>query len=196
MTAGRGRLLLIASALAATVAAGGCGASRVLDVGYQARPPAGAPADPRRVVIRPAADGRADRSRIGSALDRSHDLVTRRPVADIVRDALVVEVTMAGHLIVTDRPDVVLAAEVEEFWLDVVRGYKNSQYVGRIVVTLAVVDGRSGERIAARRYVGIKRLETADDPQNAGRVVMDTALSRVMHDLATDPPVVSALAAR
>ena len=193
MTAGR-RMLLIASALVTTVASGGCGASRVLDVGYQAQPPAGAPVGPRRVAIRPAADGRADQSRIGSAPDKSHDLVTRRPVADIVRDALVVEVSRAGHLIVTDRPDVVLAAEVEEFWLDVVRGYKNSQYVGRIVVALAVVDGRSGERIAARRYVGIKRLET--DDEDAGRVVMDGALSRVMHDLATDPPVVSALAAR
>ena len=58
---------------------------------------------------------------------------------------------------VAEGGDVVLAPEVEEFWIDVVSGYKTTLYVGRVVVAIAVVDGASGERVLARRYVAISR---------------------------------------
>lgn len=72
--------------------------------------------------------------------------MTRRPVSDIVRDALTVEVSRNGHAVLPDAQDVVLGAEVEEFWLDVVVGRSHAQYVGKVVLALAVVDGRNGER--------------------------------------------------
>jgi hypothetical protein len=187
-------------AVAALVAAGGCGTSSVLDVRYpesSARAAMLAVVPPRRIEIRPVLDRRTDTVRIGVRSENRQDVTTRRPVAEIVRDALVVEMTRNGHSVVADRRDVVLAAEVEEFWIDVVTGYKSSLYVGKVVIALAVVDGDSGRPILARRYVGTKRRQTAaadGGAKDAAREVMQAALARAMHDLATDPTMRAALA--
>jgi hypothetical protein len=61
-------------------------------------------------------------------------------------------------------------------------------------MALNIVDGRSGENLLARRYVGIKRREIDKGSDDARRETMDTALARAMHDLATDPELARALA--
>jgi Uncharacterized lipoprotein len=197
MTAGRPAALLTLWTIGTILALAGCSASAVLDVGYPtvtvAHAPRLAPAQARRVVIRPVADRRVDTTRIGSASKDGHAMVTRRPVADIVRDALVGEMTKAGYSVVAERWDVAVAAEVEEFWIDVVSGYKTTLYVGRVVIALAVVDGPSGEQVLVRRYVGISRREANEGPKRAGRDALDVALARTMHDVVMDPTVRAAL---
>jgi len=177
----------------------GCARSISLDVGY---PEAGvnramlASARPRRVEIRPVADRRAQTARIGVQPDGNKPIVTRRPVADIVRDALAAEVRRNGHAVVTEAPDLVLAADVDEFWLDAVVGYSSAQYVGKVALTIAVVDARSGETVLTRRYVGIRRQQAEREAKQAGREIMDLALSRAMHDPATDTELADAFAQR
>jgi hypothetical protein len=185
-------------AIVTILAGGGCSGTAVLDVGYPAvtNPPMVARVQARRVAIRPVTDRRGDTTRIGAASKKGHDVVTRRPVPDIVRDALVVEMMKAGYSVVPERWDMAVAAEVEEFWLDVVSGYRASQYVGRVVIALTMVDGQTGEQLLARRYVGISRREAEEGPEGAGRYVMDTALARAMHDLATDPTILAVLGSR
>jgi len=182
--------------VAALLAAGGCASSAVVDVGY---PAAGANRSmlasvaPRRVEIAPVTDARLDTRRIGTSSKGGKDLVTTRPVPDIVREALAVEIAKNSHAVGAGTPDAVFAAEVEEFWLDAVDAYSATQYVGRVVIALAVANGRSGDTLLARRYVGIKR-RTVDTPSDsAGREVMDAALARALHDFATDAEVVAAL---
>ena len=177
--------------------AGGCSASiNTLDVGYPAagvnRATLGSIA-PLRIEIGPVADRRTDALRIGSAPKDGKDIVTTRPVPDIVHDALVTEIGKNGHAVVTGDKDAVLAAEVDEFWLDIVTGYPETHYVGRVAIALAVVNGRTGERVLVRRYVGIRRQLMEPDSLNARREVMDTALARTMRDLATDRTLVAAL---
>src|SRR5437879_1858918 len=146
---------LVVLSLAALVSSGGCARPAGLDVRY---PEAGAnramlaSVESRRVEIKPVTDGRVDTTRIGSKPDNGGDLVTSRPVADIVREALAVEIGKNGHAVVAERSDVILAADVEEFWLDVVRGYATTQYVGKVVIAVAVLDGRTGAGILTRRY--------------------------------------------
>jgi uncharacterized lipoprotein YajG len=134
-----------------------------------------------------------DTRRIGSA-PKNGDLVTSRPVVDIVRDALVVELSKNGHAVVPDGVDAVVAADVEEFWLDVITGYSKIQYVGKVAIALAVSDGRTGNTLFSRRYIGIKRGQVDKASEDAARDVMDAALARTMHDLATDATLVAALA--
>src|SRR5262249_43319154 len=151
MIAGRPAVPLILWTILTILGAGGCTASAVLDVGYPAATattaPARATARARRVVIRPVADRRMDSTRIGPASKNGQAMVTRRPVTDIVRDALAFELTKAGYSVVVERGDVAVAPEIEEFWIDVVNGYKTTLYVGRVVIALAVVDGASGEHV-------------------------------------------------
>ena len=196
MTAARHHALMIVAMLTTIVVVGGCGTRSVLDVGYQTtKPTRFAQTPPRRVAIHPVTDQRVDPSQVGSLSKNGQDLVTRRPVVDIVREPLAGEFRRIGHSLAAEHADVAVAAEVEEFWLDVVTGYKRSQYVGRVAVAITVIDQRRGERVLVRRYVGIARRVGDEDIERAGRAVLDTALARTMHDLATDPTVLAALAA-
>lgn len=192
-----GRSVAIAALLCSLALASGAGCARNqrLDVGY---PEAGvnrallASVPPQRVGISPVVDRRLDTSRIGSLPNDGRAMVTRRPVSDIVRDALTVEVNRNGHVVLPDAQDVVLAAEVEEFWLDVVVGRSHAQYVGKVVLALAVIDGRNGETLFTRHYAATKRREADADAKDVAREVMDAALARTLHDFATDPQVVAA----
>ena len=185
----RALLLLGVLALAA-----GCASAVGLDVGYPAdgvNRALLASATPRRVAIGPITDRRRE-ARLGIEPESKKDVVTRRAVSEIVRDALALEVAANGHTAAADRADVALAADVEEFRLDVLRGYGSAQFVGKVVLAVAVTDGRTGQRLLARRYVGINRRRAEADSESAPRETMDTALARAMHDLATDPDLVRA----
>jgi hypothetical protein len=90
--------------------------------------------------------------------------------------------------------DAVLVVDVDECWLDIVTSYGATHYVGKVAIALAVVNAHTGERLLARRYFGIRRQQAGPDAPDAAREVMDTALARTIHDLATDRELVAALA--
>lgn len=180
---------LIAGLLVLASLAAGC-ASRTLDVGYaetEAKKALLANVAPRRVVVAPVTDRRGDKNRIGASPEDGKSIVTARPVADIVRDALVREVEKNGHQVVAGPGDVIVAADVEEFWLDAVGRSASTQYVGRIAIAVAIADGQTGDRLLSRRYVGIRRHTGKADSQQTWREVMDMALARTIRDVATDP---------
>jgi hypothetical protein len=99
----------------------------------------------------------------------------------------VVELKKNGHDVVTGPADVVLSANVEEFWLDTVGRAATTQYVGRVAIAVAIADGQSGDALMTRRYVGIRRRSGEADSKETWRDVMETALARTIHDVATDP---------
>jgi hypothetical protein len=188
------RLLTLAAALAAL---GGCASA--LDVGYVeegASRGLAASAPPLRIVVGPVTDRRMEQTRIGGKPKNGDAIVTMRPVADIVRDALVAELTRNGYAVVRGEGDIRVAADVEDFWLDSAGRNSNTHYIGRVAIALGVMDARSGEMLLSRRYIGIRR-QTADAGATvAWREVMDTALARAMRDIATDPDLGAALARR
>jgi hypothetical protein len=189
------RVRRLAAVLMAATGAAGC--APAIDVRYPesgVHPALLSSIAPRRVAIGPVGDRRQDRTRIGTKPGSQDEIVARRPVEEIVREALSVELARNGHTVVGDTGDVVVTAHVEEFWLDAARRRAAVQYVGRVAIALVVVDPRSGGALLTRRYVGIKRLLAAADAKPAWRDVMDAALARTMHDVATDPELVAALA--
>ena len=105
---------------------------------------------PRRVWIANAVDRRLETARVGVEPGGGGDIVTSRPVADIVKEALGLEMSKNGHVLVSDRPDVVLRRAVEVFSLDAVQGYSTLQYVGSVVITLTVADGGTGDPLLTR----------------------------------------------
>jgi len=175
----------------------GCGvATSGLDVRYSEagiNRAALASVPPRRVEVNPVVDRRVDATRIGSRPPSGEPIATSRPPAAIVEEALVLELRKNGHTVAAGQPDVRLAAEVEEFGLDIVGGYSSTLYVGRVIIALTIASGDTGAPLLTRRYVGAKRRLEEKESSSAWREVMDTALSRAMHDLATDPEVAAAL---
>jgi hypothetical protein len=184
----------MASLVLALSASAGCGAS-ALDVRY---PEAGshrallASGAPGVIEIRRVIDRRRETKGIGTTQDDG-DIVTTRPVVDIVHEALVVEFRKNGYVIGAEGRDAVVSTDVEEFWLDRLTGYSKIQNVGKVTVAVVVTDGRTGEGLLRRRYVGIKRREV-DKPSDAvARAVMDAALARTIRDMATDLELAAAL---
>ena len=180
---------LVAGLVALVSVAAGC-ATRTVDVGYpqtEAKKALLANVAARRIVVAPVTDRRGDKERIGASPEDRKPIVTARPVADIVREALVLEVQNNGHQVVPGPGDVVLATDVDEFWLDTVGRSKTTQYVGRVAIAVSVADGATGERLLTRRYVGIRRRTAEADSKAAWREIMDMALARTIRDLATDP---------
>ena len=198
MTGTRTRSLALA--LSTLTLAGGCAWMSAVDVNYPddaASPALLASVAPRRVAVGPVADRRGEKSRIGSKPKNGDAITTRRSVPDIVRDALGVEVAKNGHTVVSDTPDLILAADVEEFWLDTVAGTGPSRlYVGRVAIAVTVSDPRTGGRLFTRRYVGVKRRQAEEDSKTVWRDVMDAALARTVHDAVTDPDLVAAFGRR
>ena len=172
-------------------------ASRTVDVSYpetEVKKALLGRVAPRRMVVAPVTDRRGDKERIGASPEDRKPIVTARPVSEIVRDALVREVEKNGHQVVAGPGDVVLAADVEEFWLDAVGRSATTQYVGRVAIAVAVADGHTGDRLWSRRYVGIRRQTAAADSKTAWREVMDAALARMIRDVATDPDLALSVA--
>jgi hypothetical protein len=183
----------LAVALSALSILGGCTGLNVRYPETAANPAMLASVAPRQVVVGAIADRRLDTTRIGAKPKNGEALVTRRPVTDIVREALVVEMTKNGHTVVAEAGDIVLTAHVEEFWLDAVGTGSSTRYLGRVAIALVVADGRTGAPRLTRRYAGVKRREGEADSKTVWREVMDSALARTLHDLATDPELVAAL---
>ena len=185
--------LILAAALS-TLA--GCAS---LDIGYPetvANRAQLASVGPRRVVVEPITDRRMDQTRIGAKPKNGDGIKTRRPVADIVREAFVVELTKNGHVVVPSEGDIRVAADVEEFWLDAAGHNATTQYVGRVALALVVTDGHGGATLLTRRYVGTKRRQAEAGSKDAWRDVMNIALARAMRDIATDPDLEAALGRR
>ena len=186
------------SAIVACVVAVGTlsGCARTLDLGYPesaSNPALLASVSARRVVVTAVGDRRADTSRIGWRPDDGKPIVTSRPVTDVVRDALVLELGRNGHEVVRGRGDAIVAAAVEDFSLDAVSAAGSTRFVGRVAIAVVLADGQTGERLLVRRYVGIRRRTAEANAKDAWREVMDTALTRAIHDLATDPGLIAAL---
>ena len=173
---------------------GGCGTGATVDVRYPeelTNRAVLASAPPRRVAIGPVVDRRADVSRIGSWPKDDGAIVTRRPVPEIVHGALAAELTRNGHTVVTEAPELNLTVTIEAFWLDTMRIYPGRQYVGRVAMLVTVTDSRGGSTLLSRRFIGTKRQLVEETSKQAARDVMDAALARALHDLATEPEFVA-----
>jgi hypothetical protein len=192
-----GRAACAAACFVALASVAGC-ASRTVDIAY---PDAAASrallasATPRRVVVTQVTDRRTDRSRLGAAPKDGKPIVAARPVPDIVRDALILELQKNGHEVVPSGGDVVLNTDVEEFSLGAVGRDGDTRYLGRVAIAVVVADP-SGTQLLTRRYIGISRRTAAADSKDAWREVMDTALVRTIHDVATDPDLASTVVGR
>jgi hypothetical protein len=104
--------------------------------------------------------------------------------------------TKNGHVVAAGEGDIRIVADVEDFWLEAIGGGGPTQYVGRVALALAVRDERTGATLFTRRYAGIRRQSGAPDARETWREVMDTALARMLRDIATDAGFVAAVGGR
>jgi hypothetical protein len=154
---------------------------------------------PLRAEIGEFRDARPERNKIGDKRNRlgvkTADIVTTKPVPDIVRDALVAELSRNGHLISAEQTQVIMVGEVTAFWFDYQVNFWTIDFMGTVGLTLNVIDGRTGA-VLTRRYQGHYTEASFGGLDATWERVMNTALARVIQEIGTDPHLLQALKAR
>ena len=188
------RLALLAAAILVT----GCAfTTSKLDIAYSADQTGPlATVAPREVSVGPFADKRPDVARIGYKKNgfgqKTADILPSRPVAEIVRDAIAAELAKNGHRAAA-APALALSGDVTEFWFDLSVGAFTIEYTGRVGATVNIRDP-SGGPVLTKRYQGVQVEKRMAGYEGAWTEVMNTALSKMVREISTDPELADALA--
>jgi len=184
------------------IALGGC-AKTTLDVGLKPfeagfGPLSSVPTVTVKVVD--LADQRPDRARIGYKKtgfgDTAADILTVRPVATIVRDAIVTEFTASGHR-TGDDADLIVSGTITTFWFDWASHFTSLELTGTVAADLTISDAASGRPLVRRACRGsYSETSLVGVAEGTWQRVMNIALQRMVRDVASDPGLLTALRER
>jgi uncharacterized lipoprotein len=191
--------LALLALLAAAILVTGCAfTTSKLDIAYSADQPGPlATVAPREVSVGPFADKRPDVARIGYKKNgfgqKTADILPARPAAEIVRDAIAAELAKNGHRTAAAAPaPLALSGDVTEFWFDSSVGVFTIEYTGRVGATVNIRDP-SGGPVLTKRYQGVQVEKRMAGYEGAWTEVMNTALSKMVREISTDPELADAL---
>jgi len=188
----------------AVLAVTGCAFTKsTLDLGLEPTNTARGPLSvipPATFAVAMLVDKRPDTDRIGYKRNgfgsRTADIVAARPVPAIVRDALAAELSANGHR-VDDAGDVVVAGDVTTFWFDTVVNFGSLEFSGLVAANLTFVDTKTGRTLVTRIYQGHYAEKTMMGGfEGTWQRIMNTALERMVREVATDPRLLAALRTR
>ena len=151
---------------------------------------------PMIVGIADLADKRPDTARIGykknSFGSKTADIVTERPVSAIVRDAIAAEFAANGHRI-GESADLLVSGTVTTFWFELTPHFSTLEFGGTVAADLTVADAKTGQALVTRSYQGNYTDKSMVGYEGTWQRVMNTALERMVRDIASDPRLLAAL---
>jgi hypothetical protein len=109
----------------------------------------------RQLMIGEFKDVRPERDKIGYKRNgygmKTADIVTQKPVPEIVREAVTAEFSKNGHATAAKTPELVLAGEVNTFWFDTQINFWSVEFMGTVSVDLNLTDAtRAGPCFESR----------------------------------------------
>lgn len=154
---------------------------------------------PRRIEIGPVQDKRPETDKIGYKRNgfnqKTAKISTEKPVPEIVREALAAELTKNGHTVGGADAELVLSADVTEFWLDIGVGVFTIDFVGATGVEVRLRDKKSDAEVTTRRYRGYQKETAMGGLEGTWEQVMNAALEHMMREVGTDVGLAQALRA-
>ena len=193
--------ILIPLQLAAVLVLGGCAFTTAnLNVAYPETSATRGPLSSvgaRRVEIAKFVDKRPETNKIGYKRNgfgqKTADILTTKPVPDIIRDALATEFKRNGHDIGASDRDVVLSGEISTFWFEAQINFATVEFFGTSAIVLNVVDGKTGTTLLTRSYQGHYTEKSMGGLEATWERVMNEALQRMVREVSTDNRLVQAL---
>lgn len=195
--------IIVVQLLVVLATLGGCAFTQAtLNVGYTEamanRGPLSSIA-PRRIDVGAFADKRPETNKIGYKRNgfgqKTADIVTAKPVPDIVKEALIAEFKKNGHDVTTAERDLVLAGDITTFWFELQVNFATIEFFGTSAITLNVVDGRTGTTLLTRNYQGHYTEKSLGGLDATWERVMNEALQRMVREVATDLQLIRVLKA-
>jgi hypothetical protein len=118
---------------------------------------------------------------------------TDKPVPEIVREALTIELAKNGHIVGGAEDNLALSGRVEEFWLDISMGIFTIDYVATTRLALTLVDRKSGQTLHSRTYRGYHKETAMGGLEGTWEQVTRNALQQMMREIGTDQRLAQAL---
>ncbi len=183
---------------------GGCAFTRAnLNVKYDseaARVGPLASVRPVTIDLQEFVDKRPERFKIGYKRNgfgqNTADIVTTKPVSQIVKEALMTEFIKNGHIVTATGNSLVISGEITSFWFEIQVNFATLEFMGTVGVNLNVVDPDSGAVLYSQSYQGYYDESALGGLEGTWEHVMNTALERMVRDVSTDPKLLEILKVR
>lgn len=182
---------------------GGCAFTRAdLNIGYDPAKAERGPlssVEPLKISISELADSRKDKEVIGHKINslgmETADIVTKKPVPEIMRSALMMMFEKNGHLLKDAGGQVVLDGEIKEFWLELQMNMMTIEFMGTMTLVLKVKDANQNI-LYTQEYQGHYDEKKAAGYVKSWENVMNITLEKLMYQIATDQELVKVLSAQ
>jgi hypothetical protein len=191
----------VLSTILLSLTLGGCAFTQAnLNVGYDnAKAVKGPLSDipPRQVTIGEFKDARPESDKIGYKRNgygmKTADILTQKPVPQIVREAITAEFSKNGHETAGKAAEFVLAGNVTTFWFDLQINFWSVEFMGTVAMDFNVTDGRSGAPLLSRKYQGHFNEKSLGGLDATWERVMNTALALMIEEMSTDTQLLETL---
>lgn len=182
---------------------GGCAFTQAeLNIGYDPAKAERGPlssVEPLKISIPELKDSRMDTEVIGHKINgmgmETADIVTKEPVSEIMRTALITMFEKNGHLLNGTGGQIVLDGEIKEFWLELQINMMTVEFMGTIALRLKVKDA-SQKVLYDKEYQGHYNEKKAAGYVKSWEKVMNITLEKLIYQIATDRELVEVLTAQ
>jgi uncharacterized lipoprotein YajG len=184
-----------------SLSCGGCAFTQAdLNVGYDNAKAVKGPLSsikPLQAAVGEFKDVRPERDKIGYKRNgfgtKTANIVTTKPVPDIIREAVTAELSKNGHVIAASNKDLLFTGEITNFWFDYQMNFWTIEFMGTVAVNLKLTDGKTGTALLSRQYQGYYNEKSMGGLNDTWERVMNTALERMVEEMSTDPKLIETL---
>jgi hypothetical protein len=183
------RIALIA---AASLALGACAfGDEKLNLAYDA--------SATTVAVSDVADERAEKAAIGYKRNgfgaKTADILSVKPTAELVKEALVATLEKNGHTIGGADERFAVKTTLRKFWFDYKTGLVTVEFYGNVQAEIVVVDQQTGETMFREIFEGYHSEKTGGGLSKTWTRVMNAALADFVAKVNLSPGFKDALAA-
>lgn len=129
-------------------------------------------------------DRRVDKQRIGYKRNgfgaKTADIVSDRPVPEIVKEALAAALEKNNHVIGGPQERIALKPSLTNFWFDYKTGLVTVEFYGQVQTELVVVDQTSGAVVYSEIFDGYYSEKTGGGLKKTWQRVMNAALADIV----------------
>jgi curli biogenesis system outer membrane secretion channel CsgG len=151
---------------------------------------------PLKIEVGEFTDKRSETDKIGYKRNgfgqKTANIVTTKPVPQIVREAILTEFLKNGHLSGGDK-NIILSGTITSFWFDYQINFWTVEFMGTVSVDLNVLDGKTGSVLLTRAYHGHYNEKSMGGLEGTWERVMNAALERMVQQMSTDNKLIQVL---
>jgi uncharacterized lipoprotein YajG len=146
--------------------------------------------------VMPLEDARSDKARIGWKKNgygqNTADIVTIRPVAELVAEAIRAGLQQNGHT-ASVPANINISGSVTRFWFEVKPNFWTVEFTGNVECDLEFVSTRTGMTVYKSRYSGTYTDKTGGGLEATWTQVMDASIEKLVEDIVFDANLIEAL---